>query len=79
MGMFLTACQSVPKKADIPQVQRTPPSDAMVYCPDLTELKDASFETIVKKLDEVGGEYYLCQSKQKELVDWIKEGQKKKK
>lgn len=69
--LILASCTTVPEKEPIPQIERTPPAEALQLCPDLKELKDASFESIAKKLDEVSTEYYICSSKQKELKEWI--------
>lgn len=73
----LTGCASGKLIEPVPQVPRVPPAEAMALCVDLRPLRDASFASVAKKLDEVSGEYYTCQHKHGELVEWIKRGQEK--
>lgn len=76
-ALLLASCRTVPQKLDVPQVDRVAPAEAMVSCPDLTALQDASFRALAMKLDEVSTLYYQCSSKQDELRQWIERGQSK--
>lgn len=76
-SLLLPACATVRDVQEVPQTPRVPPAEAVQSCPDLSELESAGFSDVVRKLDDVSTLYYLCQSKHRELVEWVERGEKK--
>lgn len=68
---YLTSCKSFVDVKEVPQLKSKPSSEAMTYCQNLMDLTKKDFESVVLKLDEVSTLYYECQSKQKELKNFI--------
>lgn len=73
--VLASGCASRPVKPEavvvIKPAPRVPPATAMQACPELSELDDATFGAVVRKLGDVASLYRLCEQRRKELQEFI--------
>lgn len=71
--LFLTACASTKTLIvdPIDKPDRLPPADALVECQRPAELSSDQFGEVVRKLSETIHLLDLCETKRKELQDFI--------